>query len=303
MRSIQSRIVAAAVISALVAATATPSAAFSLWRKHAAASNKAIVVKESDLAEVQRAIDEQRYVDAGRMLDQAAVVGLSDPRLTLLSGELNLAKGRYDDALASFKQAQASATTRAKAMQGQGIALSLLNRSDEALAMLESAVAEDPSAWRAWNALGSEYDSRHDFTRAETAYDHALLGSNSAPSVVNNRGFSRLLQGRLDDAITDFVAALAKKPDLAAARTNLRLALAMKGEYDRALAGGAATDEAARLNNAGFAAMLRGDYPRAEELLTKAISLRSEYYGRASANLDMTRALAARDKAGISAAH
>src|SRR5260221_9289513 len=237
------------------------------------------------------------------MLDQAAVVGLSDPRLTLLSGELNLAKGRYDDALVSFKQAQASATTRAKALQGQGIALSLLNRSDEALAMLESAVAEDPSAWRAWNALGSEYDSRHDFMRAETAYDHALLGSNSAPSVVNNRGFSRLLQGRLDDAITDFVAALAKKPDLAAARTNLRLALGMKGEYDRALAGGAATGEAATVYNARFAALPRGDYSRAAEMVTQAISLRSEYYGRASANLDMTRALAARDQAGISGAH
>jgi Flp pilus assembly protein TadD len=294
-------LVAAAVLAVGLGPLAGPAFALSLWRKHPAAGKPA-ELSEAGLAEVQRAIDEQRYVDAGRILDQATLAGVSDPRVTVLSGELSLAKGRYADALATFKRAESPSTTRARALQGEGIALSLLNRSAEALAMLEGAVAEDPSAWRAWNALGSEYDSRRDFTRAETAYDHALSGSNGAASVINNRGFSRLLQGRLDEAVTDFVAALAKKPDLAAARTNLRLALAMKGEYDRALAGGAATDEAVRLNNAGFAAMLRGDYGRAEELLTQAMKLRGEYYGRASANLDMTRALAARSKVGASAA-
>jgi Flp pilus assembly protein TadD len=289
------------VLAALLAAPFGSAHALSLFHKRAHAAKPAEIT-DAALAEIQHAIDEQRYVDAGKMIDQAYLAGITDPRLLVLSGELNLAKGRYEDALASFKRGDAGAA-HAKSLQGQGIALSLLNRSDEALSILEAAVALDPSAWRAWNALGSEYDRRRDFTRAESAYDHAMSGSNGAPSVINNRGFSRLLQGRLDDAVTDFVAALAKKPDMTAARTNLRLALAMKGEYDRALAGGAATDEAARLNNAGFAAMLRGDYGRAEELLTQAMKLRGEYYSRASANLDMTRALAARDKAGASAAH
>lgn len=249
---------------------------------------------ESDVSLVQRAIDEQRFIDAGRMLDQAALAGLRDSRLTLLTAELSLARGQAETALAQFRMAETDPANRAKAMEGEGIALSELGHSEEALQTLQKAVAEDPSAWRAWNALGSEYDNRKDWTQAEAAYDHALADSGAAAIVINNRGYSRLLQNRLDEAVTDFVEALKKKPDLTAARTNLRLAMAMRGDYDRALAGGAQDDQATLLNNAGFAAILRGDYARASDLLGQAMKAKGEFYGRASANLDLARELTAR---------
>ena len=94
--------------------------------------------------------------------------------------------------------------------------------------------------------------------------------SNRNAIVLNNRGFSRVLQNRLDDGIADLVAALEKKPDLAAARTNLRLAMGLKGDYDRALAAGPQEDKAALLNNVGYAALLRGDHKQAQELFNKA---------------------------------
>jgi ATP/maltotriose-dependent transcriptional regulator MalT len=103
-------------------------------------------------------------------------------------------------------------------------------------------------------------------------------------------------QSRLDEAILDFVAALQKKPDLASARNNLRLAMAMKGEYDRAINGAAATDRAAVLNNAGYAAMLRGDYTKAKDLLTQAMKAKGEYYAIAAANLEMTQNLTEQSK-------
>jgi len=109
--------------------------------------------------------------------------------------------------------------------------------------------------------------------------------------VLNNRGFSRLSQKNPELAIPDFVAALQKKPDLTAARNNLRLAMSMQGEYDRAIKGAAATDQAAVLNNAGFAAMLRGDYGKAKELLTQAMKMKGGYYALAAANLEMTQNL------------
>ena len=156
-------------------------------------------------------------------------------------------------------------------------------------------------AWRAWNALGAEYDLRQDWAGAAQAYDQAIATSGGAAIVLNNRGYSRLLQHRPDEAAPDFVAALQKKPDLAAARTNLRLALAMKGDYVRATAAGVSDDEATLLNNAGFAAALRGDYAKAKELLDRAMKARSEYYGRASENLDVVRGLSAREKGGSDA--
>jgi Flp pilus assembly protein TadD len=111
-----------------------------------------------------------------------------------------------------------------------------------------------------------------------------------------------LLQHRRDDAVADLVSALNKKPDLAEARTNLRLALAYGGDYDRAVAGGSSIDQAAFLNNAGFAAAMRGDYAGAEDLLNRAIKLKSEYYDRASENLKIVQALAAQSSGPVRAA-
>jgi Flp pilus assembly protein TadD len=71
----------------------------------------------------------------------------------------------------------------------------------------------------------------------------------------------------------------------------------MKGDYGRAVSSGAGDDKAALLNNAGFAAALRGDYAKAEDLLAQAIEARSAYYDRASANLSLVHNLAQKDEA------
>ncbi|MGA0604097.1 tetratricopeptide repeat protein [Caulobacter sp. KR2-114] len=277
-------------------AAAMPAQASIFGRKPAATADghAASAAVDKAVAQIQKALDEQRLMDAARGLDQASLAGLKDPRLSLLAGDLSLARGQPDLALDQYKQAEKDAGARGHALQGEGIVLSSTGHSEEALQVLQKAVTEDPTAWRAWNALGAEYDERRDWTDAETAYDHALSNSDGAAIVMNNRGYSRLLQNRLDEAVADFVEALRKKPDLAAARNNIRLAMAMRGQYDRALAGGAPEDKAALLNNAGFAAILRGDYAKAQDLLDQAMKARGEYYARASANLDVARDLTAR---------
>lgn len=277
------------IIAFAAAVAATPVQAGIFGREQKAAPQ----VSEAAVAEIQRALDEQRLIDAGRMLDSAQVAGVRDPRLQVLGGDLNLRRGRLNAAYASYRDAEADPSVRARALQGQGITLSLQGRSDEAVAMLQRAVEADPGAWRAWNALGREYDNRTRWTEAEAAYAQAMSASGGDALVLNNRGYSRLLQHRRDEAVADFVAALGKRPALTEARTNLRLALAMRGDYDRALAGGAPDDQAALLNNAGFAAGMRGDYAKAELLLGQALELKSEFYGRASENLKVVRALAA----------
>lgn len=248
-------------------------------------------LSDDKISEIQKAIDEQRYFDATGLIDQAVIAGSDDSRLVLLTGELSLARGRLNDALASFKTIEANPSLSARAFQGEGIALSLLDRSNEAVQALEKAVAGNPGAWRAWNALGAEYDRRRDWSDAESAYGRALSESQEAPAVLNNRGYSRLLQNRLDEAIADFISALQKKPALAAARTNLRLAVAMKGDYSRALEGATPGNKAALLNNAGFAAILRGDYAQAKDLLNDAMKAKGEYYARASENLEMAEGM------------
>ena len=245
------------------------------------------------IAEIRQAVDEQRLVDAARLLDAALLNGARDPRLSLLSGDISLARANYGLALSSYRAAQEAPETRAASLEGQGIALSLMQRSNEAMAALLAAVQANPGAWRAWNALGSEYDEAAQWQKAEDAYKHGVEASGGAAIVLNNRGYSRLLQRRRDEAVTDLIAALDKRPNFPEARTNLRLALALGGDYERAIAGGAPGDQAALLNNAGFAAGMRGDYAQAEDLLGRALKVKSEYYARAAENLKIVRALAA----------
>ena len=289
-----SALLAAASLAALLAAASPSQAGFLGLGHKPAAPITAAGVTDAQIALIQRALDEQRYVDAAALLDQASTAGVKDARLTLLGGDLDLARGRTDEALAVFKSVETDPATKARALQGQGIALAEAGKRDEAVAMLERAVAEDPSAWRAWNALGGQYDARRDWPRAEAAYDHAMSDSDGDARVLNNRGYSLLLQKRTDEATKDFVAALERQPDLAAARTNLRLAMALQGQYDRAVAGGTATEHAALLNNVGYIAMLKGDYPKAEELFAQAMSAKGVFYAKASANLELARNLAAR---------
>ncbi len=243
------------------------------------------------VTQIQRDIDEQQYLDASKLLDQALLNAGDNPKLVLLAGELSLANGHYDVALSDFRTVESKPEQRARALEGEGIALSLLGKSDDALTALKLAVKENPSAWRAWNALGSEYDRRHEWSDAEDAYGHAVASPDATPIVLNNRGFSRLCQNRLDEAIADFVGALAKKPDFTAARNNLRLAIGMKGDYSRAMEGSDPSNRAQILNNVGFAALMRGDYAAAKDFFDQAIKAKGTYYSLAASNLQAANSL------------
>ena len=293
--SSKSRVVAGSLAGAigLALVLSAGSAQAGLFKRRVATPPAATTSTDVGIKEIQRALDESRLLDAGRMLDEARLAGVKDPRLNLVSGQLSLKRERYDVALEAFKAAEATPAIRPAALEGEGISLSMLQRSDEALAVLQEAVAADSSAWRAWSALGGEWDKRREWARAEEAYGHALKLSRDAAPALNNRGYSRLLQGRLDDAVTDLVAALRKDPSLAPARTNLRLAMAMRGEYDQAMAGAGSDNPSAALNNAGFAAMMRGEYDRAIDLFQKSMESKGEFYARASANLQVARSLKA----------
>jgi Flp pilus assembly protein TadD len=290
---------ATAALAVLAAATFAGDAQAFPFQKPAA---QHMQVSGDQLDQIQRALDERRLVDAGQLIDQVLLAGVTDPRVHLLAGELGLARGRYDAAIQAFRLSGSKGTLSPQAMQGEALALAQLGRRDEAVGLLKKVVAQDPQAWRAWNALGAEYDGAQSWDDAGQAYEHAISSAPNAAVPLNNRGYSRLLQGRLDAAVADFVAALEKQPDFAEARANLRLALALRGEYDRAIDGSSDRDRAALLNNAGLAAAARGDFVKAEALLNKAIELKGEFYQRASDNLSLVRTLASRTQGPVDAA-
>jgi Flp pilus assembly protein TadD len=72
--------------------------------------------------------------------------------------------------------------------------------------------------------------------------------------------------------------------------------MAMKGEYDRALAAAPQEDRAALLNNVGYAAMIRGDQASARSMFNQALTAKGQFYSRAAYNLETSAGLEARAK-------
>jgi Flp pilus assembly protein TadD len=81
------------------------------------------------------------------------------------------------------------------------------------------------------------------------------------------------------------MSALEVSPDLATAETNLRLSLALRGQYAEAVAGVDAENLPDALNNAGYAALLRGDYAKARMLFLQAIDASPSFHEPSWSNL------------------
>lgn len=244
-----------------------------------------------DPMEVERALDAGDLPRARSFLEQAGMALQNGPHWELLLAEYHLNSGGASMAKAEFADLTSDFEYGARASQGLGIALLLSGNRADAFDALTVAIERDPSLWRAWNALGILHDRDANFSKAVEAYDHALEAEQKRAEIHNNRGFSLLLSGEVEASIAALSKAMEMNPQLMIAKTNLRLALALKGEYVAALSGAARGEVRTLLNNAGFAAMVRGDLPNAEAFFVRAIEESPAYYSLAARNLELMETL------------
>ena len=244
------------------------------------------------------ALETRRTTQAKQLYGTILARAPDDPEALTGLGEAEVLLGEYDAALEHSRKAAERAGERtdikARALQNAGVALLLTNRPEQAERELEAAVGLDPRSWRAWNALGRARDARQAWEEAAAAYERALSLAPGEGAVLNNYGMSKLSAGDPEGAAAMFVRALEASPDLAPAETNLRLALALGGRYEEALAGVEAKDMPAALNNAGYAALLRGDYTQARILFLRAIDASPGFYEPAWSNLQFLGSVEAR---------
>ena len=233
----------------------------------------------------ERAISESRLDDAGRLIERVLFAEPENWEALLLAAELHLASGNPDRAEPIFESLIDKADVGGRALQGHGIALTLRGDRDRGVESLERAVAQDSGLWRAWNALGYHHDLNRDWATAANSYGKALEGNPDSVLIYNNRGFSMLMQKRLEEAVADFNRALQMDPEFEVARENLRLALAWQGKYVHAMAGAPNRDMPRILNNTGFIALMRGDYGNAEAYLLRAMEIDPLYNDTAARNL------------------
>lgn len=216
-----------------------------------------------------------------------------DENARLGLGEAYLGQGRLEEARSQFEgiDDQAKAAMRAKALQGKGLVFLKQGDRDEALRFLKAAAKLDAGLWRSWNALGRLYDADQNFSDARRAYRKAIELNPKAAILHNNLGFSLLVSGEPVYAEEALNRALVLDPKLDAAATNLRLALALQGRYEPALAGAGQKNRATVMNNVGYAALLRGDHQKAKSLFQSAMAADPGFFDEARRNLAFVEAL------------
>ena len=240
-----------------------------------------------DLAE--RAVDERRFDDARKLVQRVLISEPGNLRAHLIQAEALRGAGQPGKAASSFEKILAKdelpPQLAARAHQGYGLSLLFQGKPTTSREHLQKAVAFDRTLWQAWNGLGYLHDLEDEWDKSEFAYGQALAVRPDSAPLLNNRGFSRMMQGKSEAALADLQRSLRLDPELEVAETNLRLALASQGAYANALSGVPSEKRSDVLNNIGFMALIRGDYDNAEAYLRQAMDSDASFNKAAHRNL------------------
>jgi Flp pilus assembly protein TadD len=121
---------------------------------------------------------------------------------------------------------------------------------------------------------------------AEQAYARALTLRPGEPAILANRGYSLILQHRLDEAASLLARAAAAAPNDPVIQADRDMADVLRGRFpEDKPADETPAEWARRLNNAGYAAFVAGDRATATALITRAVMTSETFYRRAANNL------------------
>lgn len=252
----------------------------------AAALGAAAAPHSQALAEAEHAIDAGRLDQARIMIGDAIAAGAEGAAVERLLAELAFESGEFHLALGRYEALLETSPENALYAERAGISAFHTGKYQRAAALLDLATSKADASWRAWNARGVVADHLGDWQAAEVAYARAAAHSPDQPKILNNMGWSLLLQGAWEEglALLERAAMIDPKSDRIA--DNLELArAAISSDLPRRRRGESDEDWAARLNDAGVVASLRGDRARAIAAFTRALEARSRWFDRAANNL------------------
>ena len=243
------------------------------------------------LSEAAHAIEAGRLDQARIMIGDAVKGGAKGDSVDRLLADLDFESGNSHSALVRYEALLGANSGDLGLAERAGIAAIRTGNVARAAFLLERAITSPTASWRAWNARGVAADFRGDWTVADLSYSKALALMPGRPETANNLGWSLLLRGRWTEAAEQLERAAALAPKDPRIANNLDLAwTAARQDLPQRRPNESDSDWAARLNDAGVMARVRGDRKRAIAAFTQAIGARSQWYERAANNLALSQA-------------
>jgi tetratricopeptide (TPR) repeat protein len=238
------------------------------------------------ITEAQHAISVGRLDQARAMISKSIAQGGQGEAVDRLLAELAYAEGKSEEALERYKLLLGRHPTDVRLAERAAISALKAGNIGLAKGLADHATSLPKASWRAWNARGVAADLNGDFEAADVAYERALALAPDRAEVLTNVGWSKLLRGDWNGAIAPLEQAAELMPSSARAANNLELArAALANHLPQRRPGESDDDWAARLNDAGVAARLRGENARAVAAFSQAIEARTSWYARAANNL------------------
>jgi tetratricopeptide (TPR) repeat protein len=255
-----------------------------------AAGVAAAVPVNQSLDEAAHAIAAGRFDQARTMIGSAIAAGATGQPIERLQADLAFDSGHDAEALTRYQALLATSPADARLAERAGIAALKTGEIERAEVLIDRATRSPIASWRAWNARGVLADNRRDWAAADAAYAEAGKRAPEQARVFNNIGWSKLLRGDWPGALIPLLRAAELDPHSARIADNLELAqTAVAEDLPRRQAGESDRDWAARLNDAGVVARLRGDKARAIAAFSRAIEASDVWYERAANNLRLAQ--------------
>jgi Flp pilus assembly protein TadD len=247
----------------------------------------AAVDPQTLLKGASQAVEAGRLEQARLMTERAVAAGATGASVDRLLADLAYASGHNAEAFARYQALLRAAPDDPSLLERSGISALKAGDLANASRLLARASASAGASWRVWNGRGVIADLDRDWASADEGYQHALDLAPERAEVLNNLGWSQLLRGNWLAAVQHFERAAALDPTSERIANNLELArTALAADLPKRRDGEADDAWAYRLNDAGVAAEILGDKPRAIAAFSRALEASDRWYDRAANNLE-----------------
>ncbi|MBF0382580.1 MAG: tetratricopeptide repeat protein [Magnetococcales bacterium] len=144
-------------------------------------------------------------------------------------------KGDLRGAISKYNKSLELQPGKSSALLNLGLALTDLDRFDEAVDIFKELVVRRPDYPEAHNNLGNAFKEQGNHALAVDSFRRAISLNPSLIDVYNNLGLALIEQGKYDEALENLENALKLNPNYGKTHSNLALVYKAQGRNDKAL--------------------------------------------------------------------